>query len=187
MNLADTTLIILAAGKSSRMGSPKGLLLYEGKTLLDHHRDSFLKTGGEKIVVVLGSFVEEYTKACPWLKESFVLNEFVEKGPFFSLQLGLLKAINHSKAYFILPVDVPTSPSIWKLCENFNDEVLIPTFNEKGGHPVLISKQFGNQLLNVSIDSEDARLDHQIKKVKSIRLEINDPLIIKNFNSKNDL
>jgi molybdenum cofactor cytidylyltransferase len=48
-------LIILAAGSSSRMGSPKQLLLYNGRTLLRHAAETALASICEPVLVVLGA------------------------------------------------------------------------------------------------------------------------------------
>ena len=47
--------IILAAGRSARLGSPKQLLSYRGKTLLQHTIDTALESQASPILVVLGS------------------------------------------------------------------------------------------------------------------------------------
>lgn len=51
----STGIIILAAGESARMGSPKQLLDYHGKTLLRHTIDTALSLRGAPVVVVLGA------------------------------------------------------------------------------------------------------------------------------------
>lgn len=48
-------IIILAAGSSSRLGSPKQLLTYKDKTLLQNSIDSAKQIGSGKVIVVLGS------------------------------------------------------------------------------------------------------------------------------------
>ncbi len=59
MSLKKIPLVILAAGKSSRMGFPKGLLSYRGKKLLQHQIENFFQLGGETVVVVLGEHREK--------------------------------------------------------------------------------------------------------------------------------
>ncbi len=54
-NVSTFAILILAAGKSSRLGRPKQLLSYRGKTLLQHSIDSAKQAGSNKIIVVLGS------------------------------------------------------------------------------------------------------------------------------------
>ncbi len=52
-------LIILAAGGSTRLGQPKQLLLFRGKTLLKHTVEQALNSRCHPIIVVLGSQAEQ--------------------------------------------------------------------------------------------------------------------------------
>ncbi len=52
--MPDTALIVLAAGQSSRMGSPKQLKLLGEKKLIEHAVESGLSSQCRKILVVLG-------------------------------------------------------------------------------------------------------------------------------------
>lgn len=54
-SIHNCTIVILAAGTSSRLGSPKQLLIYNNKTLLQHAIDTALATGCQKVMVVLGA------------------------------------------------------------------------------------------------------------------------------------
>jgi molybdenum cofactor cytidylyltransferase len=54
--------IILAAGRSARLGSPKQLLSYRGKTLLQHSIDTALESQASPVIVVLGSGKETIEK-----------------------------------------------------------------------------------------------------------------------------
>lgn len=51
----NTGIVILAAGESARMGEPKQLLLFRGKTLLQQAIDTALSISGAPVVVVLGA------------------------------------------------------------------------------------------------------------------------------------
>ena len=54
--------IVLAAGESRRMGSPKMLLPYEGMTIIEKVLENVLASNVEKVVTVLGSHWEEIMK-----------------------------------------------------------------------------------------------------------------------------
>lgn len=58
MNTSTVGLVILAAGASTRMGTPKQLLPYQGQTLLHHIAEVAIASVCRPIVVVLGAQAE---------------------------------------------------------------------------------------------------------------------------------
>ena len=66
--------LVLAAGASSRFGSPKALAAFEGKPLLEHVLDAVREAGIDEIVVVLGHAAEEIEDGIEWLSERRVRN-----------------------------------------------------------------------------------------------------------------
>ena len=56
-------LLLLAAGASTRMGQPKQLLPYHGRTLLRHAAETALATGCAPIVLVTGALHDEIGRA----------------------------------------------------------------------------------------------------------------------------
>lgn len=190
MRLASLPLIILAAGKSSRMGFPKGLMPYREKKLLQYQIEHFFSLGGKKVVVVLGEHRERYLKEIPALSNcQLVFNDKVDLGPFYSLQLAL-NLLENDKGAFLIPMDTPgANPSVWKNLSKSHqgkEWVTIPTFEERGGHPIILNQSFFKTLLSVDPQSEEARLDVQIKKLtqeKIRRFSVKDSRIRLNINS----
>jgi len=66
--------LVLAAGASSRFGSPKALAQFEGRPLLEHVLDAVREAGIDEIVVVLGHAAEEIEDGIEWLSERRVRN-----------------------------------------------------------------------------------------------------------------
>ncbi|MES2464205.1 MAG: nucleotidyltransferase family protein [Armatimonadota bacterium] len=83
--------ILLAAGSSTRLGQPKQLLRWQGKTLLRNAVDVTLSTGASPVVVVLGSRAEEMMPEINGLSVQTVVNPDWDKGMGSSLQAGLLR------------------------------------------------------------------------------------------------
>ncbi len=194
MKLSSLPLVILAAGKSSRMGFPKGLMPYCGKKLLQYQIEHFFSLGGKKIVVVLGEHRERYLNEIPALANcQLAFNDQVDLGPFYSLQLAL-NLLEHEKGAFLLPMDTPgANPSVWKsLAKGHQGKewVTIPTFEGRGGHPIILNQSFFKTLVSVDPQSEDARLDGQIKKLsleRILRLPVKDSRIRLNVNTLDSL
>lgn len=202
--MKDCILIILAAGKSSRMGFPKGLLKFKDDYFLEAHLKSFALAGGKKAIIIFGSGYEQYQKGLSWMPSNpndeiqfknldvnILINHKSHLGQFSSLLLGTRFFLNSKyKGAFILPVDTPPPMSgTWKILkEKLIDpfHVITPKFKEKGGHPILMAKSFAQGLVKNPPEAHSSRLDWIIKKTpannKSI-IEINDPSLTLNINT----
>lgn len=190
-------LIILAAGKSSRMKTPKGLLDFNGKTLLEFQIDRFLSSGGKKVFVVLGNYIGRYKTDFPWDKYSgeeleIINNESPERGQFSSVQLAC-ERLEGEKAAWIIPVDCPApDKQTWEQIENMFMSgilVVVPQFERRGGHPLLVSAEFMQSLISLDLKDVDSRLDHQIKKLDSelvAKVDVTDSNIQLNLNKPED-
>ena len=82
-------IIILAAGTSSRFGSPKQLLTYNGNTLLRHAVDAALGTGCQSVSVILGANIEVLRGELKDKPVIIVENSGWEEGMASSIRCGL--------------------------------------------------------------------------------------------------
>ena len=188
-SLSNITLIILAAGNSSRMGSPKGLLKINNDFLINHHINNFKNLKGEKIIVTTGIHHEEYKKVIDE-NISIIKNNKISLGQFHSIQLAL-KNLKTDSA-FLMPVDThplkeQTIMQIYKNADNY--KVCVPTYNGLGGHPIFMNSDFIKSIKSISKNNQNFRLDYQIKKLNSNslkRVEIDDSGICSNINTLKD-
>lgn len=190
-------LIIPCGGKSERMGQAKGLIDWQGRPWLFAQLEKFAQCGGSEAIVVLGFQHEEYEKIFEkgphfsGLKITTLVNWKPQWGPFSSLQCAaqfLLK--NKSSAAYFLPVDTPCpEKKVWeflKMSLAGTVKAVIPTFRQKGGHPVLLSASFLETLAALPAEDKDSRLDFQIHSLKAdqkIFIEVADPNILLNLNT----
>jgi molybdenum cofactor cytidylyltransferase len=91
--MTDTGIIILAAGNSSRLGRPKQLLPYRGKTLLMHVVTESMAASLRPVVVVTGAYHEEVQDALPVRQVFVVHNPQWESGMASGIVAGLAKAL----------------------------------------------------------------------------------------------
>jgi CTP:molybdopterin cytidylyltransferase MocA len=199
--------IILAAGQSSRMKDlgPKGLLNYKGEPWLLYQIKRLWTCGIESIVVVLGAECEKYFAEIKELALSqhktinfcagplvrTIINVNYERGQFSSLLMGLRHSgLSQIKGVFILPVDVPcTTPAVFEALANGLTEsqaqACIPEYRGKGGHPVLLGKEFCDFLQTIDSGSPDARLDKQLvslgANLKTVKVDC--PWVTANINT----
>jgi molybdenum cofactor cytidylyltransferase len=140
--------IVLAAGKSERMGSPKALLPISGRTFLENILDAISRTSIENSVVVVGHHRKEI-EATVRLK-SVVFNPHYEKGMITSLQAGIRALPSDASGAFLFLVDHPlVEPAtietmIMNLAPN---RIVLPTFQGRRGHPVLFSSEVLEEIL----------------------------------------
>ncbi|MBW4661810.1 MAG: nucleotidyltransferase family protein [Drouetiella hepatica Uher 2000/2452] len=103
-------LMILAAGASTRMGTPKQLLLYQGRSLLRYVAEVAIASCCDPVVVVLGSQAERMKLEACALAVHIVENQQWAEGMGTSIFAGMtaLTAINQAlDAVVIILCDQP--------------------------------------------------------------------------------
>ena len=135
--------LILAAGASTRMGSPKALLKIGGKTFVRHIVDVLGAAGIVDIVIVLGAEAGQIKDSLDWFDGKIVVNKDWKKGQLTSLVAGL-GSIDRRDLHGVLicPVDHPLfAPQVIRgMCEAAETsphKIIIPVFKERRGHPVI--------------------------------------------------
>jgi len=157
-------LLLLAAGKSSRMGSPKGLFQIKEKPWIRWQLEKYFESDGPETTVVLGHHGDLYKKCLLDIDNiKFVTNTNPELGPFSSLQSGL-KGLNSD--VILLPLDVPLPSAKFLISlSKFNTNIWVNS-PQKGGHPIALSKQFIRYILDRNPTS---RLDQLIEALPGIK------------------
>lgn len=143
--------IILSAGFSSRMGDFKPLLRFGSATILEYVIELFSDAGIKDISVVTGYKSDELTEILKSKKVSFIHNPDYEQGMFSSVKAGV-SSLNKCDAFFVLPVDIPlirhhTIKSLMNAYSKDNPDIVYPVFQNKRGHPPLISNRITNNIL----------------------------------------
>jgi molybdenum cofactor cytidylyltransferase len=144
--------LILAAGESSRMGADKALLIYRGRTFLEAIFNVLRDAGIERIAVVLGHHAEQIQRAVNLPRAEFILNPNYLRGQTSSLQAGLRAlATPECEAIVLCLVDHPqvSSETVQRLITAFQHSsapVVIPTHQNRRGHPVLIARSLFAEL-----------------------------------------
>jgi molybdenum cofactor cytidylyltransferase len=101
--------VVLAAGASTRFGSPKLLADLDGRPILQHVLDAVAEAGLDDAVVVLGAGHEAAELAIRWRRQRRVVNERPEDGLASSLRVGLQAAedVPRADAAIVLLGDQP--------------------------------------------------------------------------------
>ena len=150
--------LILAAGESSRMGIDKATLTYRGRTFLETIVQTLGEGDIERIVVVLGHHAQEIQRQIKVEAAQVVINPDYRSGQTSSLQAGLRSLIaDDLEAIILCLVDHPAvcAETVRRLVATFRHSgapVVIPTYQGRRGHPVLIGRQVFHELLDLPTD-----------------------------------
>ena len=151
--------LILAAGKSQRMGSPKALLRIYGRTFLEHIASEAQQSNLTEVKIVLGSQAELILERLPQLRANVVINPEYEQGQLSSLIRGLKALEGYSiDGLMLFLVDHPFVDRhlINELLDWFsshNNPLVIPTFRKKRGHPIIFAHDLFPELINAPVDA----------------------------------
>jgi len=158
--------IILAAGASSRMGTPKALLDYRGETFLDR---LIRVLGGvtDPVTVVLGYHATEI-RAKVRGQAIFVINPEPERGQLSSLQTGLAALPPDAEGVAFIPMDCPavreeTAARLSRAFRAREPETLlvIPRCDGHRGHPVFAAKAIVEELLALPSGAQARNVIHR--------------------------
>ena len=148
--------VVLAAGKSERMGQNKLLLPLNGKTLIESNLNALTAAGVNEQVVVLGHRLEEIVEVLkPRLgRVKIALNVDYEKGMVSSLQTGLIVLSKVDAAFLVLgdqPILDPTLLTLMiRQMENNADALIVNPIHEgKKGHPLLFRRQLFSEIMTL--------------------------------------
>ncbi|MDD3876382.1 MAG: NTP transferase domain-containing protein [Bacteroidales bacterium] len=180
--------IILAAGLSERMKSPKLFLKWDNSvTFVEHIIDTYKKIGSPIILIVNKfDFPETSLFLSPYEPLTVIENTIPEIGRFHSIKLGI-SALKSTDSCFIQNIDNPFSDEITllKLKKKIkSNSYVVPTFNKKAGHPVLIAKELIEAIK--SINSSDFNFKDFLETYNRIECPVENEKIMININSKED-
>jgi molybdenum cofactor cytidylyltransferase len=91
---AASALILLAAGASTRLGRPKQLLPFRGRSLLRHAAETALASVCRPVVVVLGASADQMQTELAALPVTVALNPLWAEGMASSIRTGLKAAVS---------------------------------------------------------------------------------------------
>jgi molybdenum cofactor cytidylyltransferase len=146
------SLIVLAAGKSTRMrGRNKLLIRIRKKAIVRRVVESALSSNVDEVIIVLGWEADKVRDELRDLPCRFVMNEDYEKGQSSSVKVGLAEMAAGTEAVLILPGDVAMidTHSINKVIEAYNKRkspIVVASHTGRRGHPILLSKELFNEI-----------------------------------------
>ena len=179
--------IILAAGASSRMGSPKALLEYRGETFIQR-LVRVLSAVCDPVIVVLGYHADALHSAVP--DATIVVNPAPERGQLSSLQTGLSALPSAAEGFLFTPVDSPAVKiaTVERLASEFQRRdpatlFVIPRFEGKRGHPVFAARTIANELSALPLTAQARQVIHAHVS-DTLYIDVDDPGILTDIDDR---
>lgn len=160
-SISNIGIVILAAGSSSRLGKPKQLLRYKGKSLLQIGIEAAINSKANSVVEVLGANAEQISKEIDRSGTNTIINAEWEEGMASSVRSGLNELLFISPstdAVIFMVCDQPyvTSDLINALINTQRETgkpIVTCNYGEVIGPPALFHKSLFNELMQLKGDS----------------------------------
>jgi molybdenum cofactor cytidylyltransferase len=175
-----TSGVILAAGESRRMGSPKALLEFQGETFLDRLIGLFAHRSSP-VIVVLGAHQETVRAGLRRAGQALIVaNPDFLLGQLSSMQCGLRAVPAAADGVLLTLVDHPAvaPATIAALLDStLPGPLRIPRFGGRRGHPIWISQSLVPECLALPAASSAKELVTQ-HAAEIAYIDVDDPGIL---------
>jgi molybdenum cofactor cytidylyltransferase len=184
--------IILAGGKSERLGAPKVLQKFKGIPFFKRIVYSLRKAGIENIIMVLGHKADILLPHVQKEKNfSVIINEKYEEGQFSSLKAGIQTLDFSITGVLICLIDQPhlepaVYSSILKHARGSSKKILIPTYQGQGGHPIYIPSWIFSEIISKPATITLRELIYHFTQ-EIVRIELNEQGILEDIDTMEDL
>jgi molybdenum cofactor cytidylyltransferase len=155
----NVTAIVLAAGRSTRMGGPNKLLAeIDGKKLVRIVAEQALASKATDVIVVTGHQADLVEQALAGLNVKFVRNPDFAGGLASSVKAGIAAVPEKADGAVVCLGDMPliSAKLIDQLIETFAPDrghlIAVPVSDGRRGNPVLWSRRFFRELMTLDGD-----------------------------------
>ena len=184
--------VVLAAGRSARMGSPKALLDFRGVPFVVRILEALQALEVKTRMVVIGS--DPHIRTAVAEHDCLIVeNPDSESGPIASLRAALraLQPLQPS-AVLVWPVDLPhvRVATVERLLESHRRSgaaIVVPVFGKRRGHPVIWGARLFSELLeDPTATREGARALMRAHTADVCAVSVDDPAVIDEVNRPED-
>lgn len=183
--------LILAAGESQRMNTPKALLRIGTESFVECIARKAREAGASTVYLVAGHHHERIKRELKGKLEIDILfNYRYKEGQISSLKEGLRNLATGLTEALVWPVDQPlvTTRTVQVLLESYRNEknhVTIPVFQAKRGHPVLYDVRAIHSLLSLS-PTQTAKDLQKIYEKEISFVDVDDPGVLVDIDTAED-
>lgn len=180
------------------MGTLKALLDWQGRSLIIHQIVSLREAGADEVIVVLGHRSDELQARIGVNREVYdlgrvrcVTNQDYAQGKTTSIKTGLWAVgptTDPKASILMLNVDQPRSPEIIKqtLAAHHSaggNLLTIPTYQGKGGHPIVVGRALYDELIAIDEQSQGMRAVTERHRAVTQRVELGAPELLWDVNT----
>jgi len=176
--------VVLAAGRSERMGRPKALLELRGRSFLESVLATMQSAGIVRRVLVAGPNAEQLEALVP--ADTLLVSTGTGPHPIHSVRAGV-RAASNADAILVWPIDHPhvRSATVRALLGAFRGPatpIVAPSFHQRRGHPVIWGRVTWPALLGDRVgDREGARGVARLFAVNHV--SVTDPAVVEDIDT----
>lgn len=185
--MSGISAIILAAGESKRMGSPKMLLDFGGITMLEKVICNVKASSADDIIVVLGAYREDILKIADNAGVRSCYNEIYREGMLSSVQCGFKNMATASDAVLIFQGDQPlitpeVTNSVINRYKNGVKGIVVPVYRNRRGHPLLVDRKYFGEIEKLD-PGKGLRSLSEIFPSDVEEVSVDEPSILRDFDT----
>jgi CTP:molybdopterin cytidylyltransferase MocA len=186
----DVAAIVLAAGRSRRMGEFKPLLPFGDRTVIEACVTNFLKAGIEQVVVITGHRGADVRAQLDGYPVRFVTNPDPDSEMSNSIALGVKQVDTAARAVLISPADFPAVPAgiIEMLVAEWRrtgHRLIQPEHEQRGGHPVLVDLAYRSELTKLD-PASGLRSFFDQHRGECLRIPVSSPFVARDMDTWED-
>ena len=184
--------VLLAAGRSRRMGAFKPLLPFGGRTVVEACVERLRAAGVGEVVVVLGHRASEVRARLEGISPPvrFALNDEPASEMGVSVARGVEKVSEGAGALLVALVDQPAIPpeAVRKIVGAWREtgaRLVVPEHAGRGGHPVLVDLSLREELLRLD-PSRGLRGLFDVRRAEVLRVPVGSPYVTRDMDTWED-
>ena len=189
--MQKTSALLIAAGLSERMGSPKALLPWQNGTLIGYQLNALKNIGIFETIVVLGYSAENVIRQVnPYHEAKVVINTDYLQGKSTSIKAGVRAVSNESDNLILIAVDQPRPSELLsgliQAQESTGLLITQPFYKGKGGHPLVFDTTLLSELEDISEDNLGVREIMERHALKVNRVPVRSAIVLLDINTRKE-
>lgn len=168
--------LLLAAGESTRMGSPKPLLDWQGRPLIQYQIQQLQSGGCDMVVVVLGHRADRVLPFVPDSEVRVVINPLYRQGRATSIRAGAAAIPADVGWVVVLGADQPRAGSIIRqvvqAARSSTAAIVMPAHHGRHGHPTAFAGRLLPELAEVRDETLGLRavIQHHEREIQEVEI-----------------